>query len=261
MNTPLRRNRFRRDLSRLPARNRLPPDPQIIIASPHWVDVWFPRCGHVFQFILTLITLGSLYFTVLPLYQKALLDEAIAKKEIDLKAATIMLEKKYIVLRAFSVKEFIFTAGRDCMGLGTRPETSKTKTFADREYEIDIDQCLTRVEVQPAALTELRPDDRVFFRAALQAIGKRLAVAKKDSLAKYQEALTLPETHLFVFPPDSFSVRMLEISERQYGLAAMQKERWNTGIRIERQRISEKYVDLVRENITNLKQLKWPVQQ
>ena len=53
-----------------------------------------PRLSHLSQFGLFLFTVGTIYFTVIPLCQKALLEEAIAKKEMELKETTAALVKK-----------------------------------------------------------------------------------------------------------------------------------------------------------------------
>src|SRR6185437_1868693 len=115
-----------------------------------WMEVWLPRLSHIAQFGLFLFTLGSLYFTVLPLYQKALLDESIAKKEIELKTATVSLEQKYSKIRAFAIKEYVIAAGAKCSGLlepvpeltplGKKPEVRPS--HAERIYAIDVTQCL-----------------------------------------------------------------------------------------------------------------------
>ena len=55
------------------------------IPSDSLWDKWLPRLSHFSQFGLFIFTVGTIYFTVIPLYQKALLEEAIAKKEIELR--------------------------------------------------------------------------------------------------------------------------------------------------------------------------------
>lgn len=86
-------------------------------AEKHWADVWLPRLSHVAQFGLFVFTLGSLYFTVIPLYQMALLDEAIAKKEVELATATKTVDRLYLGIRSYVVRDFYLQAMPACGGL------------------------------------------------------------------------------------------------------------------------------------------------
>ncbi|MDO8776376.1 MAG: hypothetical protein Q7K57_48225, partial [Burkholderiaceae bacterium] len=117
-----------------------------------WFDIWLPRLSHLSQFGLFLFTVATIYFTVIPLYQKALLDEAIAKKEIDLRDATaavvlkegalklaqaelakntlalseakLALEqaelKTYVQKRGYDLNALVTFSGADCTGLFIR---------------------------------------------------------------------------------------------------------------------------------------------
>jgi hypothetical protein len=85
------------------------------------LDVWLQRLSHLSQFGLFLFTVRTIFFTVIPLYQKALLDEAIAKKEVELKEANTELEKAYGRMKFSILKDFAFMAGAGCSNLLYRP--------------------------------------------------------------------------------------------------------------------------------------------
>ena len=84
-------------------------------------DVWLQRLSHLSQFGIFVFTVWAIFFTVVPLYQKALLDEAIAKKEVELKEANTALERAYGRIKFTVVKDFVFMAGARCSDLLYRP--------------------------------------------------------------------------------------------------------------------------------------------
>jgi hypothetical protein len=192
--------------------------------------------------------------TVIPLYQKALLDEAIAKKELELKTATSAIENKYVALRTFSVKEFIFTAGFKCSGIDIEVGTFR-ESYEDQLYKIDVARCLTTLEAHPKALAELLPEDRITFRAALKVLGARLNVAKVDSTEKDRIARALPETYPYLLP--ATSEKVLKIQKELAGEKAMLRFKWDMGIDSERRRIANEYSKLVRDGISDLQRTKW----
>lgn len=175
--TPLRlRNRFS------PGTSTGPPS-----SAPHVLDVWLPRFSNLAQVVLLALTVGSLFLTVLPLYQKTLLDEAIAKKEIELKAATAALETKYMQLRRFAVRDYIRFTVPGCVGMLRKiPESADERLPPDDTLTLDIKPCIVNAEPTMRALSELRNEDRLFFRAQLELVGDRLAkgqLSAKTSVA------------------------------------------------------------------------------
>src|SRR5437016_4581751 len=81
------------------------------------IDLWLMRASHLGQAGLFILTLAALYYTVLPLYQKAVLEEAIARKEIELTHATAQVEKLYVTARGYIVDEYVSYASGKCSGV------------------------------------------------------------------------------------------------------------------------------------------------
>lgn len=146
------------------------------------LDVWLQRLSALAQMGLALFTIVTIYTTVIPLYQKALLDEAIAKKEIDLKAATTALENKYIKLRWFAIRDYVQFTGPGCIGLLQKiPETADEPQQPDTTLTLDIKQCILSTESTVRSLRELRPEDRTFFHEQLVLLGGRLAKRQMET--------------------------------------------------------------------------------
>ena len=92
----------------------------------HWLDIWLPRISHFSQFGLFVVTLGSLYFVVLPIYKVSVLDEAIARKEIELKESNELVEQNYKQVRKFAIEQFTYSVFANCYS-GPRFSDSKLR--------------------------------------------------------------------------------------------------------------------------------------
>ena len=163
-----------------------------VVSPLNPLDVWLVRASHVAQFGLFLITAGTIYFTVIPLYQKALLDEQIARREIELNRIQDELDVAYKKIRASSVGTYIFRVGAECSGLllpvdQTGEESGERVDFAKRVLSISPEECLRR-EMEMAALKELRPGDMSFFQAEVSRVGTKLEAFRKEALDEYSGA-------------------------------------------------------------------------
>jgi hypothetical protein len=144
----------------------------------HWLDIWLPRISHFLQFGLFVITLGSLYFVVLPLYQKAVLDEAIAKKEVELREVSAALEESYRRVRESTVKDFVLGAGLNCSGLMLPPQIGtqvpNRKPDAQEILEIDPKKCLVEASAHYPGLRSLRVEDMAILQEAIASFAQKL---------------------------------------------------------------------------------------
>jgi len=136
-----------------------------------------------------LLTAGGFYFTVLPLYQKALLDEAFARKEVELKQVTASLEAKYAKLRGVAVRGFVINADADCSGIGDLLQKAPgQKVDRTQAFTIDVKKCLIDYEAKSANLSELKTDDRTFFRTEVAKVADRIVKLQSDAATSYNRA-------------------------------------------------------------------------
>ncbi|SFV17138.1 hypothetical protein [Pseudoduganella namucuonensis] len=146
------------------------------------LDAWLQRLSAFAQVGLALFTIVTIYTTVIPLYQKSVLDEAIAKKEVELKTATTALETKYIILRRFAVRDYVQFTVPGCIGLLRKiPENADEPMPPDPTLTLDVKQCIVGTESTIRSLSELRQEDRTFFREQLTLLGDRLAQRQLDA--------------------------------------------------------------------------------
>ncbi|MGK3148787.1 hypothetical protein, partial [Xanthomonas phaseoli] len=64
-------------------------------------DLWLQRISLITQPMLLITTLITIKMTVIPLYEKAQLDENLARREIELKRATHSLSRIYAQARFY----------------------------------------------------------------------------------------------------------------------------------------------------------------
>lgn len=150
------------------------------------LDKWLRRLSHFSQFGLFLFTLGTLYLTVLPLYQKALLDEAIARKEVELNQANKALEKAYRQLRTWEIKGYAMNAIAKCSDnsflLESRWKKKDSKErLADHIFKSDIGVCLEDLLKTSSMAEVLHSSDYEFLIREIREISIRLEEKKRTA--------------------------------------------------------------------------------
>lgn len=146
------------------------------------IDTWLSRISSVSQAAVVLLTAAGFWFTVLPLYQKALLEEAIARKELEYKEVAAAMDRVYGRLRYAAVKDFVFYAGSNCSGLLLPPPTlyligqssPDKRPHAQQILEIGARDCLVGSLEKYRGLADLRPEDAKALRTRVESTGERL---------------------------------------------------------------------------------------
>lgn len=230
------------------------------------LDAWLQRLSHVSQFGLFFITVGALYFTVIPLYQKALLEEAIAKKEIELRDANAALERTYARTRAAVIKDYVFFAGAKCSGLLDPAERAipienpnqKRLSYAEKLFAIDVPACLAQSTKESASLKELSPKERQVLEAKILTLSEGFLELRRNAMAEYSEAPSRVAANPKAFSiPDGFTSRMLEYLSSREPPERHQQRVQEAIVRAEQNRIGSAYSSAIREKITLLRDIDW----
>jgi hypothetical protein len=98
---------------RHPWRRRPDPAPERMSRT----DLWLQRLSAIAQIGLCLLAAFGLFYTVIPLYKSALLEEEIARKTRELERTQSALDQSYHHLRDQRVKLYIFKVGGPCTEL------------------------------------------------------------------------------------------------------------------------------------------------
>lgn len=259
---------FRTKRPRFSARNFKSPSgqPETVIV-PSWIDVWLPRLSYIAQFGLFVFTLGSLYFTIIPLYQKALLEEAIAKKEIELATMTKTVDHLYVGTRRFVIRDFYIQAMPTCGGLSLiksgpiveKEELGQSRqTRAEGLYAIDMPVCFNKLLNETKSLDDLRDADRQVFEKAVLQLVSELVEKRRISMAKYEIAPSeVTEKDMFTLHPDSYRVQALEMIEKWQGGTIDRVARRKLAVSIAREKIGSEYDVAIRDGVRSLSKIKW----
>jgi hypothetical protein len=235
-------------------------------SEPHWIDVWLPRLSHIAQFGLFVFTLGSIYYTVIPLYQKALLEEAIAKKETDLASLTKTLEASYVRIRSYAVREFSIAAAPKCSGLLQAPEkpvllgarAEPRKPRAENVYSIDVPTCLREAASRTSTLSELKPEDKRTFSEAVERLGVELLERRQKSLESYRAASSkITDEDIKALPPESFRVQHLKFLERIPGRVVSRQEWRELAAQTAQEKVGAEYEQAIRDGLVALRKIPW----
>lgn len=132
------------------------------------IDAWLVRLGYLSQIGLLALGAFGLFYTVIPLYQKAVIDEQIAQKTLQLQRTTESLKKTYGELRDYIAWSALFGSFPGCMGMMVPPSFSH-HSLTDRQppwhhvLDIPVQKCLLTGVIRYSRLGLLMPPDREYF--------------------------------------------------------------------------------------------------
>ena len=243
-------------------------------------DTWLVRISHISQFGLFALTLGALYFTVIPLYKTAALEEQIAKrekelgdKEAELKKVTFALEtaneNAYKRTRANFVWNFNLRAGPACTGLFRRPrEPTPLGSMPPPEaplLDINLVQCLGE-ELQKLNPNEtLRPADARELQNEVEKLGKSLEMARSAAFVAMKKWETASNEALLEFAPKGEYLRQYD--QWRAGIKKQHPELFSSNERDERvsairrakEKIARDFESDARMQIGQLRDKSWPI--
>lgn len=165
------------------------------------------------------------FYTVRPIYQKALLDEMIAKQKIELAILTTANEESYEKLKWFRISAFNDQSGPACTFAMFPPPSlrklndppRKVETVLESFLKVDTPKCIReKLEAHLPTMKEFRKNDLAAFKSAVLRISadferKRHEVAKK--IADVPLRATTAPSFLVAADFDEALFRTLGISE------------------------------------------------
>lgn len=243
---------------------------------PNNLDVWLSRLSHISQFGLFALTIGALYFTVIPLYKTAALEESIARRESELRTMNEKLEVATVALEKVKVEAY----GRDrndllkkiafvspyCSGLMTPPgarNSDKRAGLGDNLLKIDAAQCL-RAEFEGSnAKTILTVEDYSYLKDTIENISTKLSKVQKKALLDIElvpERAAKDPSTLAPMGPMAEDVERLDklIEALVPGFLDNKSTKLQVAIDRTRSKISLDFSDLVSNEIHTILDIDWP---
>ena len=256
------------------------------VADPSF-DRWLLRLSYISQFGLFALTLGALYFTVIPLYKTAVLEEGIAKKEIELKDAERQLaaakltlrevtEKTYVRDRSELVRDLVLSAVPRCSGL-LRPAVEPPKlgdSSAERQLlEIDVSECLKSELEARRPQEKLRKEDLEHLTNTVSTLRASLGKRRQEALKKIAAIPELAVRDRRILAPkgpwesslEEFETQLRELDVRAKQILPQVRTRdWEQielqrAIRRTQAAIATAFEKEVRDDVFKLRAMEWPV--
>lgn len=247
-------------------RRRQRQDRKSMPTETHWLDIWLPRISHFSQFGLFVVTIGALYFTVLPLYQKAVLEEAIARKEVQLAQAEKSLEDSYVRLRSFAIREFVFGTGAKCSSLMLPPRAlraldekpSPISSETDEIFSINAGACLKEEFQKSKSLKELRPADLQTLSSDVDRIATNITARRESALKEYRSIPQRAKVDPSILKPlGPFSERMHAFLSKLQPAARVDASRFSLAVKETQSSVAHEYDAYIREQVVTLRSIKW----
>lgn len=157
-------------------------------------DIWLERLGYLAQIGLLILAVVGYYYTVIPLYQKSLLDEQIAKKELEINSLNLTISRLYDKNRAYDVYAFSQKASMACAGVyptktsigfhgGKIKFTSPTALI----LEIDGNECVIEIFLKSNELEKnLSPADYSLLKNEVKIVANKLNISRLNFKTKFK---------------------------------------------------------------------------
>lgn len=227
------------------------------------IDTWLQRLSHIAQVGLFVFTVGTIYFTVIPLYQKSLLDEAIAQKEVELKEANKALLATYERARPFIARDFAQRLSFACSPYGQQANERRNGKEKDpdseRFFEYEVLSCIRQIVSAEKGINQLSPVDKEAIKSLALSAGESVERLRKEEREKFNSvesrAAKEPDS---LPPPGEFTQRYLDFASRFKPQQELEKVRIESRIKEEKSRISLEYQSQAQKFILSVQDIRWP---
>lgn len=242
-------------------------------------DAWLARGSHIAQVGLFVLTLWTLFYTVIPLYKTAALEEQIARREAELKAAEQKLtkteanlaqlnDKVYRRNRAEVLWNLYFRAGPSCSGLLREPEQFISLDAPPPPKRpllaINVADCLADELAKTNAKSLLQKSDLDYLHAAVMRVSQSLEARRAQAQEELRQMEFKSTAELHAVAPVDPHVEQLKawiakVQRADPRLLKSNPQRDHAeAVRNAQEKIERDFEAQVRIEIGQLQALKWP---
>ncbi|MCL6351739.1 hypothetical protein [Pectobacterium polaris] len=156
------------------------------------VDVFLNRLSHVSQVFLVGFAIFGYFYTVRPIYQKEILSEDIAKKEVELKILKNQVDELYYNLRSELIRKINVSVTYNCSPvtpLMMQPPKSDAIRSKDFDVEMsklnallnkDVYSCMIESSLNNPLIKELRKIDQDKLIDLMQSLNPKLIELRNE---------------------------------------------------------------------------------
>jgi hypothetical protein len=219
-------------------------------------DEWLSRLNHIAQIGILIAAVFGYFHTVVPLYEKAALDENLAKAQLELNSTQKKVRDTYIRLRTYVVRQLVFDIGAECTGL-LIPSDAEDRL---REgLDIAVVECFHNGFRSDADLKTINNADSSHLESELDRVGAEIDVLRHKAISEYEALPSVAQADPSVLPESSKrDLLMLEV-RRRMGYSEEQLRRYQYSMRLDAARltITSRYGEQARELVKGLNNLEW----
>ncbi len=227
------------------------------------LDIFLNRTSHIVQIGLFSVTLFTVYYTVIPLYKNAQMEESLARKELELDKLNQATEDLYKKVRDMEAGSLASTTIRCTNLLDEKLEPSR-KVMLD----IDIPTCLNKL-ISEHSYESLRELDKLTLKDHARDIATKVAAlqaeyrAKRDSLAdEIRNNPAIAESIKSQYKKDNENGLNIALFDLLKGLGMTQEQldsdRDSRLLEIGKSQIENKFSGLITKELIKIKDVRWP---
>jgi hypothetical protein len=229
--------------------------------QPWWRDQTFwAIAASISQVVAVALGAAVFYFTVIPLYSKAILEEEVAKQELALKQANAGLKASRAELREYAVKSFELFVSMTCSGLEkvlTKDVSAESVNALPTGLSVDPNGCLTANLKKTSAFRFLRPSEGEWFNGKVIQLGARLDLKRHEAITEYLAVPGIAATSPSALPPPGeFTKRLSE--QHLFPQAETDAALLASRIQQKQAQITQRYFSDVYQGLFELQHLQWP---
>lgn len=226
--------------------------------SPSNFDLYLQRSSHITQVLLCVFTLVGFFFVVLPIYQKDLLEESIASKEIELRKINADIQASYEKLRNYATGAYVRTVYFECVPRSyLLSDKSDYVQNLENELNSSITECMVDLASSLKDLEVLRPSDRNIFNEEVEKIAAFIDSARRVALGKFKE-IKLENAHLIKIRESDLERQVRKLGE-SLGVRSEEFKKSDNAMAVLQAKsdLVSEYVHLCSEKTGNLKHISW----
>lgn len=187
------------------------------------IDLYLSRVSQVIQIGLFATTLFTIYYTVIPLYKNAQLEESLARKELEYDSLRARSEKTLSKINRWEYRQFAMSSA-ECSGLPKILLVNDVKPEIENYPPGEIIACL-RKTLSEYDFTEISASQRAVLEGRISAMASGLNSLYQDSLSAYDDYPVVLDRQLSEgkVPESSIDVVDKAFNELGYKISDAQK--------------------------------------
>ncbi|MBI6189596.1 hypothetical protein JEP98_10550 [Providencia rettgeri] len=231
------------------------------------IDIWLKRIGYLSQIGTLIVMIITIFYTVIPLYRTAALEESIAKKESELKVLANKINEFERKERRLILASYVSSVSFYCTSLSQPilvplPPNDINDFFKKRELTMlnqDIEGCIKKPEYVDSVINALSNNDKLIFKQELDIFVDKISKLRKEKIHEYLKVEKQLNNNEIVLElendDDTPSIKLLDELARKAGVSEEDLNRGKKHSYLAS--LEAKFEDDIRQEIFKFSKIKW----